>query len=268
MVTAEIDFSLYSLTVRELGFAKLLGIPFIPITTGIPSFRFCSYQNSVPRCLHYLLFLPTTLAKWLEKFDKMNISTLPQLLLSCHRVVPRKLRRKAKKKIFVNNWVQNFFSQKILSVASLLDWKTSLIFGFSWRKKVFGSFSGFHRLTDCLHLWIFDDPIMRFCIRSIFQKYLIPLLQIFLCISQEKLVVFASDIFSSQLRHWIALKLLVQLNLNAIEHWTFNISHYKCVKNKWILFKRGKVLALKCSIVKHQFGESIFSLETAYIFHV
>ena len=80
---------------------------------------------------------------------------------------------------------------------------------------------------------------MRFCIRSIFQKYLIPLLQIFLCISQEKLVVFASDIFSSQLRHWIALKLLVQLNLNAIEHWTFNISHYKRVKNKWILFKRG-----------------------------
>ena len=127
-------------------------------------------------------------------------------------------------------------------------------------KKVFGSFSGFHRLTDCLHLWIFDDPIMRFCIRSIFQKYLIPLLQIFLCISQEKLVVFASDIFSSQLRHWIALKLLVQLNLNAIEHWTFNISHYKCVKNKWILFKRGKVLALKCSIMKHQFGDSIFSL--------
>ena len=102
-------FPLYSLTVRELGFAKLLGIPFIPITTGIPSFRFCSHQNSVPRCL---LFLPTTLAKWLEKFDKMNINTLPQLLLSCHRVVPRKLRRKAKKKIFVNNWVENFSLRK------------------------------------------------------------------------------------------------------------------------------------------------------------
>ena len=95
--------------VREQVIAKLLGIPFIPITAGIPSFRFCSYQNSVPRCL---LFLPTTLAKWLEKFDKMNINTLPQLLLSCHRVVPRKLRRKAKKKIFVNNWVQNFSLRK------------------------------------------------------------------------------------------------------------------------------------------------------------
>ena len=63
------------------------------------------YENSTPNFVKYLDFLLTDLAKCVEKFDKMNINTLPQVLLRCttHKllanvVVPSKRNLQQKQK--------------------------------------------------------------------------------------------------------------------------------------------------------------------------
>ena len=85
-------------------------------------------------------------------------------------------------------------------------------------EQVIESLLYFSRKSGCICFCSFEESLVVSFFSS--KKYSCLYFRIF----QESRVVFASHIFSNQLRQWIALKLRVQFNLNATEQWMLNIS--------------------------------------------
>ena len=136
------------------------------------------YDNCPPNLFSFkcLAFLLTELVKCVEKFDKMNINTLPQVLLRCttHKllagvVVPSKRNLQQKQTGRLHKYKNHYMT------GCLADSGQKLILISLERRfwKILCSFSGYLKFAEpagCLHLWIFDDLIMRFCRISYFES--------------------------------------------------------------------------------------------------